>query len=170
MNFSRKDLVQTDATMNQMRNSIHILATFMEKNGVTDLKEKLRKMGQSIAKTYMNYWKPTDTVNVSNLKDVITTIYQKILNSSPSIELNDAENVVRVRDSNCALCKYHYDEIEIAGCEIILGMVSEIITLISNESKGTSSLVFEPHEVIESRAYGNKTCIQVYKYKIGGRG
>ncbi|MFX0163995.1 MAG: hypothetical protein ACFE9V_01610 [Candidatus Hodarchaeota archaeon] len=170
MNFSRKDLVQTDATMNQMRNSIHILATFMERNGLTDLKERLRKMGKNIAKTYMKYWKPTDTVNVSNLKDVITTIYQKVLNSSPSIELSEAENIVRVRDSNCALCKYHYDEIEIAGCEIILGMVSEIISHISRESKGISSLVFKPQEVIESRAYGNKTCIQVYKYKIGRRG
>jgi hypothetical protein len=140
----------------------------MEKNGVPDLKEKLRKMGQNIAKTYMRYWKPTDTVNISNLKDVTTTVYQKILNSSPSIELNDAENLVRVRDSNCALCKYHYEEIEIAGCEIILGMVSEIISHISKESNDVSSVFFEPHEVIESRAYGNKTCIQVYKYKIGG--
>ncbi len=170
MNFSRKDLVQTDATMNQMRNSIHILASFMEKNGVSDLKEKLREMGQNIAKTYIRYWKPTDTVTISNLKDVISTIYQKILNSSPSIELNDADKLVKVRDHNCALCKYQYDDIEIAGCEIILGMVSEIISLISKESNGKSSVFFEPYEVTESRAYGNKKCIQVYKYKIGGRG
>lgn len=169
MNFSRKDLVQTDATMNQMRNSIHILASFMEKNGITDLKGKLRKMGQNIAKTYMRYWKPTDSVTISNLKDVITTIYQKILNSSPSIELNDVENLVKVRDHNCALCKYHYDDIEIAGCEIILGMVSEIISLISEESNSNSSVFFEPYEVTESRAYGNKACIQLYKYKIGVR-
>lgn len=168
MNFSRKDLVKTDATMNQMRNSIHILANFMEKNGVSDLKEKLRKMGQNIAKTYMRYWKPTDSVNISNLKDVITTIYQKILNSSPSIELNDAENLVKVRDHNCALCKYQYDDIEIAGCEIIMGMVSEIISIINKESNGISTVIFEPQEISESRAYGNKTCIQVYKYKIGG--
>ena len=170
MNFSRKDLVKTDATMNQMRNSIHILANFMEKNGVSDLKEKLRKMGQNIAKTYMRYWKPTDSVNISNLKDVITTIYQKILNSSPSIELNDTDNMVKVRDHNCALCKYQYDDIEIAGCEIILGMVSEIISLINKESNGISTVIIEPHEVTESRTYGNKTCIQVYKYRIGGRG
>ena len=169
MNFSRKDLVQTDATMNQMRNSIHILASFMEKNGVSNLKEKLREMGQNIAKTYIQYWKPTDSVNLSNLKDVISTIYQKILNSSPSIELNDTDQLVRVRDHNCALCKYHYDDIEIAGCEIILGVVSEIITLIGKESNDIASVVFEPHEVTESRAYGDKTCIQVYKYKLGRR-
>jgi len=169
MNFSRKDLVQTDATMNQMRNSIHILASFMEKNGVSNLKEKLREMGQNIAKTYIQYWKPTDSVNLSNLKDVISTIYQKILNSSPSIELNDTDQLVRVRDHNCALCKYHYDDIEIAGCEIILGVVSEIISLISEESNDISSVVFEPYEVTESRAYGDKACIQLYKYKLGRR-
>ncbi|MFW9942312.1 MAG: hypothetical protein ACFFFT_14840, partial [Candidatus Thorarchaeota archaeon] len=135
----------------------------------SNLKEKLREMGQNIAKTYIQYWKPTDSVNLSNLKDVISTIYQKILNSSPSIELNDTDQLVRVRDQNCALCKYHYDDIEIAGCEIILGMVSEIISLISKESNDISSVVFEPYEVIESRAYGDKTCIQVYKYKLGGR-
>ena len=167
MNYSRKDLVQTDATMNQMRNSIYILARFMEKNGVLDLKERLRKMGLNIAKTYIRYWKPTNVVTSSNLKDVITTIYQKVLNSSTSIEIDDTENLIRVQDYSCALCKYHYDDIEIAGCEITLGMVSGIISLISKESSDPSSIFLEPYEVKESRALGNKTCIQLYKYEIG---
>jgi len=167
MNYSRKDLIQTEATMNQMRNSIYILANFMEKNGVPDLKDKLRKMGQSIAKTYIRYWKPTNYVNISNIKDVIATIYQKVFNSSTSIEINDVENLIRVQDYRCALCKYHYDDIEIAGCEIILGMVSEIISLINKESSDPSSLFLEPYEIKESRAFGNKTCVQLYKYKTG---
>jgi len=167
MNYSRKDLIQTDATMNQMRNSIYILANFMEKNGVPNLKDKLRKMGQNIAKTYVRYWKPTNQVTISNIKDVITTIYQKVLNSTISIEINDVENLIRVQDYRCALCKYHYDYIEIAGCEIILGMVSEIISLINKESKDPSSLFLEPYEIKESRAFGNKMCIQLYKYKSG---
>ncbi|MFX1374994.1 MAG: hypothetical protein ACFFA0_04215 [Promethearchaeota archaeon] len=168
MNFSRKDLVQTDATMNQMRNSIHIIASLMENNGVTDLEQKLREMGRNIAKTYIRYWKPIDIVNISNLKDVITTIYQKILNSSVSIDIIEVDKLVKVRDHNCALCKYHYEDIEIAGCEIIMGMVSEIINLINKESNEISSVFFKPFKVEESRAYGNKACIQVYKYKIGG--
>lgn len=169
MNFSRKELIETEATMNQMRNSIHILASLMEKNGLSDLKDRLRKMGQNIARTYLQYWRPTDTVNSSNLKDVITTIYQKVLNSSPSVEINDAENLVTVQDYKCALCKYHYDDIEIAGCEIILGMVSVFISIISKESPDPSSLFLEPYKVVESRAYGNKSCIQIYKYKTGKR-
>ena len=167
MNYSRKELVETDATMNQMRNSVHILANFMEKNGVLDLKEKLRQMGRNIAKTYIRYWKPTNFVTNSNLKDVIATIYQKILNSSTSIEIDDVENLIKVQDYRCALCKYHYDDIEIAGCEITLGMVSEIISLINKESNDPTSIILEPYEVKESRAFGNKTCIQLYKYKTG---
>ena len=170
MNYSRADLTQTDATMNQMRNAVYELARFMEKNGMADLKVKLRKMGENIARTYIRYWKPTDQVKDSNLKDVITTIYQKILNSSVSINIVEAEKLVKVQDHKCALCKYQYDDVEIAGCEIILGMVSEIINLINKEVKDVSSVFIEPFEVAESRAYGNKLCIQVYKYKIGGRG
>jgi preprotein translocase subunit SecA len=169
MNYSREELTQTDATMNQMRNAVYELARFMEKNGLTDLKGTLRKMGKDIARTYIRYWKPTDLVNLSNIKDVITTIYQKILNSSVSIEINDIEKLVRVQDSKCALCKYQYDDVEIAGCEIILGMVSEMIYLISEGVNDASSVYLEPFEVPESRAYGNKKCIQIYKYRTGER-
>ena len=166
MNYSRKELIATDATMNQLRNSIHILASFMKKNGVSNTRDRLRIIGQNIARTYIRYWKPTETVNLSNLKDVITTIYQKILSSSVSIEILEVENLIRVQDYKCALCKYQYDDITIAGCEIILGLVSEIVTLISNDSHDSSSIFLEPFEVTESRAYGNKACVQVFKYEM----
>ncbi|MFX1325737.1 MAG: hypothetical protein ACFE8N_12345 [Promethearchaeota archaeon] len=165
MNYSREELVQSDATMNQMRNAVYELARFMRKNGISHLKDKLRMMGQNIAKTYVRYWTPTDLINITNLKDVITTIYQKILNSSTSIEIDEIETIIKVQDFRCALCKYQYDDIEIAGCEIILGMVSEIINLISEKSSNPTSMFLEPIEVAESRSYGNKACIQIYKYK-----
>ncbi|MFX1418911.1 MAG: hypothetical protein ACFE9N_08340 [Promethearchaeota archaeon] len=170
MNFTRKELIETDATMNQMRNSIHILVSLMEKNGIKDSKDRLRKMGKNIARTYLHYWKPTDKVNMSNLKDVITTIYQKILNSSVSVEMDTADNIVRVQDHSCSLCKYHYEDVEIAGCEILLGLISEYITLLNKESFESAPIFLEPDKVIDSRAYGNKSCIQVFKYKIGKEG
>jgi hypothetical protein len=169
MNYSRKDLTQTEATMNQMRNSVYELTRFMKKNGILDLKSTLRRMGQNLARTYIHYWKPTDTVKITNLKDVITTIYQKILNSSISIEINDTESMVKVQDYKCALCKYQYDDIDIAGCEIILGMVSEFVSLISRESLGSSSIFLKPYNVEESRVFGNKACIQLYKYNTEKR-
>ena len=167
MNFTRKELVKTEATMNQMRNAIFHLARLMEKNAIQDPKKHLRRMGQNIARTYISYWKPTDVINLANLKDVITTIYQKILNSAISIQINEIEKEIIVQDYRCALCKYHYEDVELAGCEILLGLVSEFITIISNESYEPLSIFIEPYEVIESRAYGHKKCIQVFKYRIG---
>jgi hypothetical protein len=166
MNFSRKELIQTEATMNQMRNAVFHLVRLMEKNGIKDSKEKLRKMGQNIAKTYINYWKPTDVITLSNLRDVITTIYQKVLSSTVSIEINEIERTIKVQDYNCALCKYHYEDIEIAGCEILLGLVSELINLINKETSSSKQLLLNPYEVIESRSYGNKSCSQLFKYKL----
>lgn len=165
MNYTRKELIQTETTMNQMRNSLYSLVRFMEKNGIKDTGDSFRRMGKNIARTFIKYWQPTETVTIRNLKDVITTIYQKILNSSISVRIDDTENLVIVQDYKCALCKYHYDDVELAGCEILIGMVSEFISLISKKSNDSNSLFLEPLEVKESRAYGDKSCIQLYKYK-----
>jgi hypothetical protein len=168
MNYSREDLIQSEATMNQMRNMVYILARFMNKNGVKNIKERLRRMGKNISKTYGKYWKPTAVVNTSNLKDVLTTIYQKILNSYVSIEIDDVGKLIIIKDSKCALCKYHYEDIEVAGCEITIGMVSELISLMNSGSLDPSGIYLEPLEVKESRSYGNSTCTHVYKYRVGG--
>jgi hypothetical protein len=46
-------------------------------------------------------------------------------------------------------------------------MVSELVVQINSFSKDPSLVFLEPLEVRESRTYGNKFCIQIYKYKIG---
>ena len=168
MNFTKGEVLLAEATMNQMRNSIYHLARFMEKNGKTDITERLRRMGRNMAKTFINYWKPTDLITTENIKDVITTIYQKIVNSIISIEINQTDNTIIVKDQKCALCKYHYEDINIAGCEILLGLVSEIISLVNEQSKNPSTIKLEPYKVDESRAYGNPSCIQIYKFTTGG--
>ncbi|MFX1306503.1 MAG: hypothetical protein ACFE91_06215 [Promethearchaeota archaeon] len=170
MKFTRKELIATDATMNQMRNAVYILVRLMEKNGIKDPKEQLRKMGRNIARTYINYWKPSEVITLKNLKDVITTIYQKVLNSTISIEINELEKEIIVQDFKCALCKYHYDDLEIAGCEILLGMISEFISLINQKSYTSSSIFLEPYMINESRTYGDKSCIQIFRYKVGKEG
>jgi hypothetical protein len=166
MNYTKADVLQAEATMNQMRNAIYHLARFMEKNGKKDIVERLRGMGQNIARTLFNYWKPINIVTLSNVKDVVSTIYQKILISSVSIEIKD--DLLSVKDTNCALCKYHYEDLNVAGCEIILGFVSEFISLISKKSKELTSIYLEPHKVEMSKSYGHPSCIQVYNIKKGG--
>ncbi len=165
MNLTREDLIQSDATMNQMRNMVYHLERFMKINGVSETRENLRRMGRNIARTYVKYWKPIDNINLSNVRDVLTTIYKHVLNSSVSIEIDSSNKMITVRDNDCSLCKYHFNDIDVAGCEIITAMVSEIIKCINKEK---SSLKLEPLDILESRTFGHKSCIQRFKYKKGG--
>ncbi|MFX1287219.1 MAG: hypothetical protein ACFFFY_01490 [Promethearchaeota archaeon] len=165
MNLTREDLLNSDATMNQMRNMVYHLERFMKINGVSGTRENLRRMGRNIARTYIKYWKPIDHVNKANLNDVITTIYKKVLNSSVSVEIDEINNLVLVKDNDCSMCKYHFSDIDVAGCEIIAAMVSEIISSINNN---LPPIILEPIDIFESRTFGHKSCIQSFKYKKGG--
>ena len=165
LNIDRSQLLLVEAAMNQSRNMIYHLVRFMKKNDVEDIKERLRGMGNNIARTFYNYWKPTESVDIVNIKDVIVTIYKKLLNSNVLIEVDELNKLIIVNDSKCALCKYHYEDVgKFAGCEVILGMISELIELI-NENDNQSKLKIQPLEVRESRAFGNEACIQVFKYE-----
>lgn len=170
MNYSRNDLTELEAISNQMRNAVYHLMRFMKVNniGSEEIKSKLRRMGANIAKTFINHWKPVNKVDSENLKDFIATVYKKILNSSIMIEIREEEKMIKVTDKNCALCKYHYEDIEVAGCEIVLGFVSEIIDQINKESIYKDIIYLEPIEVLESMTYGDNSCIHIFKFQIGG--
>ncbi|MFO8019548.1 MAG: hypothetical protein R6U96_13055 [Promethearchaeia archaeon] len=165
-NYSRKDLLDADATMNQLRNMVTHLQRFMKKSGVENIIERYRRMGKQMADTYINYWKPIDSVKLANIRDVIATIYKKIVGSQINISINEKEHLITVVDSNCSLCKYQFDDINVAGCEIILALVSEMINLINKNSPDSSRLRLEPFAVKESRTFGDDSCVQIYKYKI----
>ncbi|MFX0026017.1 MAG: hypothetical protein ACFE8M_06345 [Candidatus Hermodarchaeota archaeon] len=168
MSYTRKDLVQSDATMNQMRNAIYHLERFMKNNSISEIKQRFHRMGQNIANTYIKHWKPIDKVDITNIKSVLATIYKNILNSSVSIEINDHEKLVIIRDNDCPLCKYHFEDIEVAGCEIIAAMVVELVSLINKQATNNPSFSIHPIEIKESRTFGNKSCIQLFKYSNGG--
>ena len=168
MNYTREELLKSQSPCNQLRNAIYHLERFMKLNGIKDIRERLRRMGKNIAQTYTNYWKPIDSVNLDNIKDVLATFYKNIFNSSVSIELDTLENSIIVKDSDCALCKYQIEDIKEAGCEIILGMMSEIVSLINKESKENPKFSLQPIDVLESRTLGNKICIHQFKYTVGG--
>ena len=150
-NITRDDLVKVEATMNQSRNMIYHLIRFMKKNAVADVRQRLREMGKNIARTFYNYWNPTESVNISNLKDVIATIYKKILNSSVSIEIDEIQKSIIIKDSKCAVCKYHYEDVgNFAGCELLLGLISEFISLINRNGRDQFKITLSPLEVRES--------------------
>lgn len=168
MNYSRHDLIQTEATMNQMRNAIYHLARFMKKNGVKNIEERLRRMGANMGRTIYKYWKPIDIVDTSNVKDVIATIYQKILNSSVTTEVNEDNKIITIKDYKCALCKYQYEDVNISGCELSIALIAEYINLISKSSQSPNALYVKPLSVIESKSYGDNLCTIQLKYNIGG--
>jgi hypothetical protein len=168
MNYTREDLVQSDATMNQMRNAIYHLQRFLKLNGIAEIREKLRKIGRNIAHTYFIYWKPIAYVDISNIKEVIATLYKNILNSSISIELDEISKEIHVKDTDCPLCKYQFEDIKVAGCEIIAAMISEFILLINKELGDKESFILKNLDVDESKALGYKHCLHNYQYQSGG--
>ena len=115
MNITRHELLNAEAIMNQMRNNIYELARFMKKNGVKDSEKRLRRMGRNMARTIFNYWKPIDIVDASNIKDVISTFYQKIVNSNVIIDVDEGQKLVSIKDYKCSLCKYQYEDINISA-------------------------------------------------------
>ncbi|NHJ23566.1 MAG: hypothetical protein EAX89_03255 [Candidatus Lokiarchaeota archaeon] len=168
MNYTREDLIKSDATMNQMRNAIYHLQRFLKINNITEIKQRLRRIGQNIARTYIQYWKPIEYVDISNFKNVIATLYKNVLNSSVSIEIDDINKKIQIKDSDCPLCKYYFQDIEAAGCEIITAMVSEFILLINQELGEKSPFLVDNLDVKESRVLGHKICIHEYVYRQGG--
>ena len=166
MNYSRNELLVADAAINQLRNAIYHLARFIIKNGKDDLNARLQRMGRNIAKTYIKYWTPAEIIDINNIKDVIITLYKKVLKSSVSVDLKEDDKLLVINDLDCALCKYEYDDIKVAGCEILLGFISEFINLVNTNSKNRIVLMIEPIKIQESKAFGNKSCIQIFKYKI----
>jgi len=168
MNYTREELVLSEACLNQLRNAIYHLERFMQINKIEDIRNRLRRMGKNIAQTYIKYWKPINSVTLDNVKDVLATFYKNILNSGVTIELDDLAQNISVKDNNCALCKYHFEDINEAGCEIVLAMMAEFINIINSESKEPSKVILQPFEVSESRSLGHKSCVHYYKYAIGG--
>ena len=164
MNYSRADLVQTNATMNQLRNTIYHLQRFMKRNDITEVRSRLKRMGKNIAHTYLNTWRPIEKVTLTNIKDVLATIYKSVLNSTISIELDEINKKITIQDNDCALCKYHFSDINVAGCEIIGSMVAEFINTINSNQNGFK---IELQDISESKVLGHSACIHVYNFTGG---
>jgi hypothetical protein len=169
MNFSRHELVKAEATMNQMRNSVYHLQRFLKLNNVPHTDEVLQRMGKNIALSFIKYWKPIEKVTKDNIKEVMVTLYKFILDSTISIELDEYQQQIKIKDNDCPLCKYHFEDIQSAGCEIIISMMSEIILLINGDLNQKDCIFIKPLKIDESRTKGDKYCSHLYNYSFGGK-
>ncbi|MHA1732796.1 MAG: hypothetical protein ACTSU5_12695 [Promethearchaeota archaeon] len=147
MRQTRGALVKKRAPFNQMRNVIYHLVRYLRSKGVEDVRASLRAMGRNTARTFVNSWTPSASATVDRVKE----IYQFVLGSRVVASVGDG-GTVRVVDKKCRFCKYRYDDIDVAGCEIVVGLVAEMLGL-------------EPVAVEESKTLGGGACVHAYKLR-----
>ncbi|MHA1776331.1 MAG: hypothetical protein ACTSWC_06125 [Promethearchaeota archaeon] len=150
-NLTRKSLITPKMGFNQMRNALYWLQRIMKQFDLSEeeIFHRLKSMGANIGATFFQELSP----NSSNLPNLVKELYKITLNSKVSVLQN--ENKLYVEDKNCALCKYKYEDIQIPGCNISVGMIQEIL-----ERSGYKVI---SGEVIESKALGNKSCIHEFQ-------
>lgn len=155
-NYVVDDLVNKTSAMNQMRNTVYHLIKFMQEKNIknSDIDRNLKRMGKNIAIT-MN--KIFDFKNL-NAEDMIKKIYRDLLESKVIITRQNNQYIIE--DKNCALCKYHRQDIMISPDTIIPSMVAEILVL-----NGKKVIDFN---VQSSKSIGDITCIHVYEIIEGG--
>ncbi len=148
--FSRNSLISQKMGFNQMRNSIYWLQRYMKQFNLShhDLEQRFLDMGKNIGASFVKEIVPKS----KELKNLFRELYNITLNSKVKVEQEG--NVYTVQDSKCALCKYQYDDVELAGCTIEIGMMAEILQCLGYQ--------VVTRTILESKTYGNKTCVHQY--------
>jgi len=154
-NYNIKDLTEKISAMNQMRNNVYHLIKFMQEKGLSDqdIKSRLKRMGRNIGKTMNIIFK----FQKNNVEEILKDIYKILLHSK--VNIYKENNVLTVEDSNCALCKYYRQDINIPPDTIIPAMVAEIMSI--NGYKVIDSVV------ISSKSLGDTICVHKYEF-VGG--
>lgn len=156
-NSTREDLMQSYATMNQMRNVVYHMVKFMMEKGIkeNDIIIRLKRMGKNIAATEATLFK----IQKSEPDLMIKQIYSDVLDSKVTIttEQNPASNSViyTIEDKKCALCKYRREDISVSPGELIPSMVSELLSM-----NGVKVLNYK---VVHSRTLGDLSCVHSYE-------
>ena len=152
-NYTRGELANKTATMNQMRNNLFHFLRYMISKGFSDqqILERLERMGSNIAKTILEE-KEFAGVNV---EDKIASIYSEMFESK--IEITRHSSQLIIEDKKCSLCKYKRENLSIAPCEVITSFVAELFTQFVYIVKNSS--------VSKSVALGDISCIHTYDLK-----
>ncbi len=151
---SRAELINKTAVMNQMRNAVYHLMRFLKSKNVKDMKAELLEMGRNLGTSYAKVW----NISKSGLENDLKIIYDTVIHSKISIRNIENDTLIEITDDKCPLCKYKYEDIDTAGCYVIIGMVEAIMKSIGYNS-------FQAKGVTESKTNGNDVCKHLYKIK-----
>ncbi len=156
---SREHLIGKMMGFNQMRNSIYWLQRFMTKKNVSEeeIETRLKEMGKNIGSSFLK----TIHSKPSGLKELVEFLYKETVNSSVDVGFIQEKNSLLIKDEKCALCKYSYDDIKVAGCTIEVGMISQILNELGIKISDSA--------VIKSKTNGDSLCMHAYKLEgFGG--
>lgn len=148
---TRAHLATMKSGFNQMRNSIYFLQRFMKQHNLTtkEIEDRLFRMGTNIGKTVTRELSPKP----GELSEIIINLYQFILYSK--VIVIKTGSTVKVEDHDCALCKYRYPDIEVPGCNITLGMITELL--------GHFGFKIDKQIIEKSRIWGDDACTHVFE-------
>ena len=150
---TRASLVMKKMGFNQMRNTIYWLQRVMKQYNLPEnhIEQRLLSMGRNIGASFSKEYIP----NSKNRSDMIKELYKITLKSKVKIE-EDLE-IYTVTDNNSALCKYQYKDIQTPGCNVVIGLISEIL-----ERNGIEVKEMKIHNC---KTHGDPYC--KHSYKLG---
>ena len=151
---TRASLVRKKMGFNQMRNTIYWLQKVMKQYDLPEnhIEKRLLSMGRNIGASFSKEYIPNST----NQRDLIKELYNITLRSKVKIE-QDFDNFT-VIDKNSALCKYQYKDILTPGCNVVIGMIGEIL-----ERNG---IEIKKMEILNCKSHGDPYCEHSYKLEV----
>ncbi|MHA1732870.1 MAG: hypothetical protein ACTSU5_13070 [Promethearchaeota archaeon] len=158
-NYTRAELAGHKATANQLRNTVYHVIRKMRAHYGVPVPDRLREMGRRIAETYSEFWNPRERDMQRLLKEIYATVFA----SKVRIDYDKAGGVVRVTDKKCALCKYRKEDLDEAGCEVIVGFVERLVDKI-RPVRGLS-WALESVGVEKTPVRGDPACEHVYRVR-----
>ena len=150
---TRASLVKKKMGFNQMRNTIYWLQRVMKQYNLSesDIEKRLLSMGRNIGSTFAREYVP----NSKDQSDLIKELYKITLKSKVKTEQDF--DFLTVTDNNSALCKYQYKDIPTPGCNVVIGMISEML-----ERNGVK---VKEMEITACKSHGDPYC--KHSYKLG---
>jgi hypothetical protein len=124
---------------------------------VPNIEERLQGMGQRIGADYAKVWSP----ETKNFEKFVKEVYFGVLHSKVKIDIDAPSNTVKVTDKNCPHCKYPYDDVNVAGCNVVLGFMEAYTR--EMRAAGKISFTLTALGVSETRTRSDEECVHLYK-------
>ncbi len=156
-NFTRPDLLRYTATMNQMRNAVYHLVRRMVAKNVQNIDDRLQAMGRRIAVDFARAWAP----ETRTFEKFIKETYFGVLRSKVKVDVDVPSKTLKVTDDKCPHCRYRYEDISTAGCNVVAGFMEAY----THELKLAGKINFELKTlgVAESKMRGDENCVHIYR-------